>query len=116
VVEFADRSEAQQRLTAFIHAYNHARAHLGIDGLTPADRYFGRADQVLARIDALSRRRQGAQALQAGPGAPSEEVGTREAGAPLEVLRLLIRDGQMELAFCGARLRLGPIETAGADH
>jgi RNA-directed DNA polymerase len=111
VEEFADRIEAERRLRAFLDDYNQARAHLGIDGLTPADRYFGRADQVLARIDALSRRRQGAHALHTDPGAPIEEVGTREAGAPLELLRLVIREGQMELALCGARVRLGPVET-----
>lgn len=110
VVEFADRAEAERRLAAFIDEYNHARAHLGIDGLTPADRYFGRADQVLARIDALSRHRQGARVAIAGPGAPIEEVGSPATGAPLEVLRLVIRDGQMELALCGARVRLGALE------
>jgi transposase InsO family protein len=110
VQEFANRAEAERRLAAFIEEYNHARAHMGIDGLTPADRYFGRADQVLARIDALSRHRQGASALIAGPGTPIEEVGNRTTGAPLEVLRLLIRDGQMELSLCGARVRLGPLE------
>src|SRR5258706_157887 len=47
---------------------------MGIDGLTPADRFFGRGDQVLARIDAISRQRQGAAALVAPPGAPVEEV------------------------------------------
>ena len=111
VEEFADRTEAERRLAAFIDEYNHARAHLGIDGLTPADRYFGRADQVLARIDALSRHRQGASAWIAGPGAPIEEVGSPATGAPLEVLRLVIRDGQMDLSLCGARVRLGPLET-----
>ena len=30
-------------------------------------------------------------------------------GAPVEVLRLCIVDGQMELRFCGARLPLGRI-------
>jgi transposase InsO family protein len=110
VEQFANRAEAERRLAAFIDEYNHARAHLGIDGLTPADRYFGRADQVLARIDALSRHRQGASAAIAGPGAPIEEIGSQATGAPLEVLRLVIQDDQMELTLCGARVRLGPLE------
>jgi hypothetical protein len=65
---------------------------------------------VLARIDALSRHRQGASAAIAGPGAPIEEIGSHATGAPLEVLRLVIRDDQMELTLCGARVRLGPLE------
>jgi transposase InsO family protein len=110
VEQFADRATAERQLSWFVDRYNHERAHLGIDGLTPADRYFGRADRVLAQIDALSRRRQGASALTAAPGGPIEEIGAAHSGAPLEVLRLVIRDGHMELALCGARVRLGAIE------
>jgi hypothetical protein len=84
---------------------------MGIDGLTPADRFFGRADRVLAAMDALSRRRQGAQALLSTAGAPIEELASAAAGAPLEVLRLVLVDGVMELRFCGARVRLGRVES-----
>src|SRR5690606_29280585 len=56
VTHFVDRHEAQARLDEFFAEYNERRAHMGIDGLTPADRYFGRADRVLATIDAISRR------------------------------------------------------------
>lgn len=105
---FEDREEADRRLTAFVEDYNHRRAHMGIDGLVPADRFFGRADQVLARIDALSRGRNAA--LAATPGAPVEEMLTASSGAPLEVLRLVIHDGAMEMRFCGARVQLGPLK------
>lgn len=107
---FADRAEAEARLGRFFDDYNHRRAHMGIDGLTPADRFFGRADHVLAAVDALSRRRQGALSLLAPPGAPMEELATVDSGAPLEVLRLVLVDGVMELRFCGARVRLGRVE------
>jgi hypothetical protein len=33
----------------------------------------------------------------------------------MEVLRLVIVDGQMELRFCGARVVLGPVASAGAQ-
>ena len=84
---------------------------MGIDGLTPADRFFGRADRVLAAVDALSRGRQGALSLRAPAGSPIEELTAPGASAPLEVLRLVLCDGMMELRFCGARVRLGRVES-----
>jgi len=68
-------------------------------------RFFGRADQVLARIDAISRG--GIAALAArngGPASPVEETLSASSGAPLEVLRLVILDGVMGIAGgCMAR-------------
>ena len=110
VEHFGDVAEATMRLVSFFEEYNHGRAHMGIDGLTPADRFFGRADQVLAAIDGITRRRQGASAMVLTEGAPFEELLGIHTGAPLEVLRLVIEDGRMELRFCGARVTLGQIE------
>jgi transposase InsO family protein len=110
VEHFGDVAEATERLASFFDEYNHGRAHMGIDGLTPADRFFGRADQVLAAIDGISRRRQGASAMALTEGAPIEEILGGRTGAPLEVLRLVIEDGQMTLRFCGAKVTLGRIE------
>jgi transposase InsO family protein len=107
VEHFDDRARAQRRLSEFLGQYNERRAHMGIDGLTPADRYFGRADQVLAQIDAISRKRQGGLLLR--DTSVFEELCPAATGAPVEVLRLCIVDGQMELRFCGARLPLGRI-------
>lgn len=109
VTEFADRHDAEQKLEAFFRHYNESRAHMGIDGLTPADRYFGRADRVLAAVDAVSRKRQGAHALVAPAGAALDDGA--DPSAPVEVLRLVITDGVMELRFCGARVELGPVES-----
>lgn len=109
--EFTDRIHAEQRLGEFFEEYNDRRAHMGIDGLTPADRFFGRADKVLAAVDAISRRRQGALERVGGPGCAIEETLSARQGAPLEVLRLVMVDGVMELRFCGSRVRLGRIET-----
>jgi transposase InsO family protein len=110
VEHFSDVEEATERLASFFEEYNHGRAHMGIDGLTPADRFFGRGDQVLAAIDGISRRRQGTSAMALTEGAPFEEILGICTGAPLEVLRLVIEDGRMELRFCGARVTLGQIE------
>jgi len=105
VEHFDDWDTATRRLDGFVAAYNERRAHMGIDGLTPADRFYGRADRVLAHIDAVSRRRHGALALRAEDGSPVEELRERA----LEVLRLVVIDGRMELRFCGSRVILGSV-------
>jgi putative transposase len=107
---FEDRGHAEQRLKQFFFEYNERRAHMGIDGLTPADRFFGRADQVLAQINALSRHRQGVLTESAPTGGAIEELGTVRVGGPMEVLRLTLLDGVFELRFCGARVVLGRVE------
>lgn len=108
---FEDRDEAAAELERFFAEYNEGRAHMGIDGLTPADRFFGRADRVLARIDAISRHRQGVSALGVPPGGPVEELLDVRTHSPLEVLRLVLADGVMELRFCGSRVVLGRLES-----
>lgn len=109
VEQFVDRDEARRRLEQFIEHYNEHRAHMGIDGLTPADRFFGRADRVLATVNALSRRRQGVAPLPPA-GTTVEELTGLEERAPTEVLRLVLLDGQMQLRFCGAQVDLGRVE------
>jgi transposase InsO family protein len=50
---FSDLGEMRRRLAAHLHWYNHARTHHALGGLlVPADRYYGRVDEVLARIEA----------------------------------------------------------------
>ncbi len=107
---FEDRAHAERRLEAFFSAYNERRAHMGIDGLTPADRFFGRADRVLAHINALSRHRQGVLAQSSPEGSAIEELTAMPEGSPMEVLRLVMIDGTLELRFCGARVVLGKVE------
>lgn len=109
IEEFATRDQAEARIASWLTDYNHQRAHMGIDGLTPADRYFGRGEQVLAAINAASRQRQGAIAQRLAAGAPVEEVLGLQRSAPLEVLRLVLADGHLELRFLGARVVLGPL-------
>ena len=43
---FLDLGDARQRLGLFIDHYNFQRTHAGIDGLVPADRYLGAAQEV----------------------------------------------------------------------
>jgi transposase InsO family protein len=50
---FYDLAEMRRRLAAHLHWYNHARTHHSLGGLlVPADRYYGRVEEVLARIEA----------------------------------------------------------------
>jgi transposase InsO family protein/transposase-like protein len=44
--------DTRERLGHFIAHYNHFRPHQGIDGMTPADRFFGLAKEVRAAIEA----------------------------------------------------------------
>jgi putative transposase len=53
VHRFSDVAEMRRRLAAHLEWYNHGRTHHALGGLlVPADRYYGRVDEVLARIEA----------------------------------------------------------------
>jgi hypothetical protein len=49
---FLDLQEARQRIGLFLDHYNFQRAHQGIEGLVPADRFFGAASEVLQTLKA----------------------------------------------------------------
>lgn len=49
---FLDMEDARRRIGQFIDHYNFQRPHQGIDGLVPADRYFGVASEILATLRA----------------------------------------------------------------
>jgi putative transposase len=107
VVHFGSVEEAERGLVAFVREYNHARAHMGIDGLVPADRFFGRAREVKDAIEAQSRRREGGLAL-GDQVLVTEEI---PAGNRVEVLRLMVVEGELELRFLGHRVKLGRVES-----
>ena len=53
VHRFYDVAEMKRRLAAHLHWYNHGRTSHALGGLlVPADRYYGRSDEVMARIEA----------------------------------------------------------------
>ncbi|MBN1441175.1 MAG: transposase [Planctomycetes bacterium] len=104
-VEHFDNEEvALQRLKLFVERYNHHRAHLALDGLTPADRFFGRWERVLEAMEGKSRKRQGLELLD---DLSSELLPPGQT----EVLRLVAIDGKLELRFFGHRVRLGEIKS-----
>ncbi len=49
---FVDLADARARIGQFIDYYNFQRAHQGLDGLVPADRFFGAATDVLRTLKA----------------------------------------------------------------
>lgn len=60
-VEFRNYLDAKDQIGRWIDEFNHRRTHQGIGGvLVPADRFFGRADRVLERIEKGLSRKSGA--------------------------------------------------------
>ena len=107
VVHFDDVAEAERGLAAFFADYNHRRAHLGIGSLVPADRFYGRWPEVIAEMDAISRRRQGALALQLDRRLFVEPPA---AGERVVALQLILVGDQAELHLGGRRVVLGRVE------
>jgi putative transposase len=91
---FFDLGEAARRLAAWIRFYNFRRTHHALGGLlVPADRYFGRADEVLAKIES------GGSPDGVDEPAP---VGERQ----LDIFRVTSHRGQVELHLLGHRIPL----------
>jgi hypothetical protein len=78
---------------------------MGIDGLTPADRFFGRWHEVRARVEAATRGRLASV---------SDDVRIFEegavCGAPVDVLRLVAVDGRLEMRLMGHKVVLGGLD------
>jgi len=92
--KFFDLGETQRRFLAWINFYNFRRTHHALGGLlVPADRYFGRAEEVLASIES------GESPGMIGEPAP---VGERH----LDLFRISSHRGQVELHLLGHRLVL----------
>jgi len=88
---FYDVAEMRRRLAAHLHWYNHQRTHHALGGLlVPADRYYGRADEVLARIEAGAGR-DGLDAL---------AMGVRR----LELLQVVSENGTTQVWFMGRKV------------
>ena len=91
---FFDLGEAQRRLTAWVHFYNFRRTHHTLGGLlVPADRYFGRAEEVLSCIEAGR-----------DPGGVGEPAPVSER--QLDLFRITSHRGQVELHLLGHRIHL----------
>lgn len=94
-VRFDSVSHARKDLARYFERYNFERTHMGIAGVTPADRYIGRVDATLAAVgnQIPSRER---------PGDPPRLPGERAI-----VLQLTLEGDRLCLWFCGKRVELG---------
>lgn len=87
---FYDLAEMKRRLAAHLHWYNHARTHHALGGLlVPADRFYGRAEEVLARIEAGGHR-------------DGDDLELRERC--LELFKVVSKNGVPEVWLLGQRL------------
>lgn len=92
--KFFDLGETQRRFLAWVNFYNFRRTHHALGGLlVPADRYFGRAEEVLACIEA------GKSPDGVGEPAP---VSDRQ----LDLFRISSCRGRVELHLLGHRILL----------
>jgi transposase InsO family protein len=92
VQRFYDVGEMKRRLAAHLHWYNHRRTHHALGGLlVPADRYYGRVEEVLARIEAG-----------AGAGVHTDLLDLRDRA--LELFKVISRDGKPEVWLLGQPL------------
>lgn len=91
VHRFADVGEMRRRLDTHLHWYNHGRTHHALGGLlVPADRYYGRVDEVLARIEAGAGRDLG--------------DGIDLRARALDLFKVVSRDGVPEVWLMGKKL------------
>jgi len=101
VHRFYDLAEMQRRLAAHLSWYNHARTHHALGGLlVPADRYYGRVEEVQARIEAGAGRDAG------------DLLELRDRC--LELFKVTSRNGVPEVWLLGQRL-LGPGASAAGS-
>jgi transposase InsO family protein len=92
-----DLSEARERLSHFFAHYNHFRPHQGIDGLVPADRFFGAEEALRRTLEAQLSANELAQALGEGPRQPVflfGQIGDQQVSVHGEKGRLVIQTPQ----------------------
>lgn len=91
---FFDLGETQRRVAAWVHFYNFGRTHHALGGLlVPADRYFGRADEVIAHIEAGR-----------SPDGVGEPIPPGER--QLDLFRITSHRGKVEVHLLGHRIGL----------
>lgn len=89
--KFYDLAEMKRRLDSHLHWYNHVRTHHSLGGglLVPADRYYGRTQEVLAQIES-------------GQGRDLREYDLRDRR--MELFKLVTERGVPEVWLMGHRL------------
>jgi len=100
-----DLADARERLEHFFAHYNHFRPHQGIDGLVPADRFFGAQDVVRRTVEERMHRNELALALEEPARRPvflCGQIGDQQVSLHGEKGRLVIQTpegGRQEMGF-----------------
>ena len=99
---FLDLGDAQRRIGLYIDHYNFQRVHQGIDGLVPADRFFGAASEVKKTLQARVAANALELARQGTPKAPfylTGQVGGQPFSVHAQGERVILTraDGQQEI-------------------
>jgi transposase InsO family protein len=92
---FVDLADARRRLGHYIDHYNFQRPHQGIDGLVPADRFFGAAGEVRRTLEARVQANALELARQGLPRAPfyvAGQVGGQGFSLHAEGERVILTD------------------------
>ena len=100
---FHSQVEVGKNIRAWVYHYNHDRTHQGIKDpelgsvLVPADRYYGREEEVLAKV----------RARLTGQKAEAFDYTTDiEDFSPFEILKVMENRGRLEMWFCGRKYQL----------
>ncbi len=91
-VRFDSFTHAKREIASYFEHYNFERTHMGIGGVTPSDRYFGRVGKAQAEIDRRI------------PAIDRDD--DRLPGERAIVLQLALVEGKLELWFAGQRVDL----------
>lgn len=122
-VQPQELSEARERLAHFIAHYNHFRPHQGIDGMVPADRFFGVESQVRQAMESALSQNELLLAIGEEPRRPVFLVGTigdQQVSLHGERGKLVIQTpegGRQEMSFneLGSASKTIPA-AKGVDH
>ena len=100
---FRSQLEVEKNIRAWVHHYNHSRTHQGIRDaelgsvLVPADRYYGREEEVLAKVRAR---------LAGKEVTPFDYTTEIENLNPLAIPRVAENKGNLDIWFCGRMYQL----------
>ena len=101
VEEFASLKEAKVAIGRHVERHNFFRPHMAIDGLIPADRYFGMVAEAQRALET------GLEKI--GPGLRWLRGTVSQEGAALRpptLLQAVLREGKLELVVLGRRFQL----------
>jgi len=100
---FKRLSELEDGIREWIYGYNHLRTHQGLKDpelgsvLVPADRYFGREEEVLAKV------RGKLQGKEVSSFDYTKEIENLD---PFEIVKVVENKGSLEVWFCGKVYKL----------